>query len=151
MDWPGRFQVLKRGGAVHILDGAHNPEAIRAFIATFEISPFKDKAAAFVAGFLDDKDHLSILGALAPYAAKIIFTRAPSERAVDPCALADEYSKLRPDADIEVQEDIEAALAAGARAGTVVVLGSFYLVGSVLSILKRRKTGKAAKNSKEHL
>ena len=143
VDWPGRFQVLKRGGAVYILDGAHNPEAIRAFIATFEKSPFRDKDAAFVAGFLNDKDYLSILKTLAPYAGKAVFTKAPSERAVDPCVLADEYSRLRPDAGIEVQEDIEAALAAGARAGTVVVLGSFYLVGSVLSILKRRKTGKA--------
>ena len=138
VDWPGRFQILKRGGVNYILDGAHNPEAIRAFIATFESSPFKDRDAVFIAGFLDDKDHLSILGSLAPYAGKIIFTKPPSERAVDPCVLADEYSRIsRPDAGIEAQENIEAALASGARAGTVVVLGSFYLVGSVLSILKR--------------
>lgn len=134
--WPGRFQVLKRGGTVYILDGAHNPEAIRAFAATFERSPFKDGGPVFVAGFLNDKDHLSMLGALAPYASKAIFTKPPSERAVDPYALADEFSRLRPDAGIEVQEDIEAALASAARTGTVVVLGSFYLVGAALKILK---------------
>jgi len=138
VDWPGRFQVLNRGGAVYILDGAHNPEAIKAFAATFESSPFKDKDVVFVAGFLNDKDHLSILGTLAPYAAKVIFTKPPSERAVDPCTLADEFSRLRPDAEIEVQDDIEAALGSGARTGTAVVLGSFYLVGVALKILGDR-------------
>jgi len=138
VDWPGRFQVLNRGGTVYILDGAHNPEAIKAFAATFEKSPFKDKGVVFVAGFLNDKDHLSILGTLAPYAAKVIFTKPPSERAVDPCILADEFSRLRPAAEIEVQDDIEAALASGARTGTAVVLGSFYLVGVALKVLGDR-------------
>ncbi len=136
--WPGRFQVLDRGGAVYILDGAHNPEAARAFAATFDRSPFKDKGPVFVFGILNDKDHLSILRTLAPYAAKAVFTRPPSERAADPCALANEFARLRPDAEIEVQENIEAALSAGAGTGPTVVLGSFYLVGEALKILTGR-------------
>jgi dihydrofolate synthase/folylpolyglutamate synthase len=136
VDWPGRFQVLKRGAATYILDGAHNPEAVRAFAQTFEKSPFNGKDAGFVVGLLKDKDHMSILRTLAPYAAKAVFTKPFSERAMDPHALADEFSRLRPDAGIEVQENMEAALAAGARTGTAVVLGSFYLVGAALAILK---------------
>jgi len=139
VNWPGRFQILNRGGVVYILDGAHNPEAVRAFAATFEKSPFKDKDAVFVAGFLNDKDHAAILGTLAACAAKAVFTRPPSPRALDPYALADEFCGLRPGAEIEVQEDIEAALAAGARTGTAVVLGSFYLVGAALEILKKER------------
>lgn len=141
VDWPGRFQVLARGGAVYILDGAHNPEAVRAFASTFSRSPFKDRDAVFVVGLLDDKDHPAILRTLAPYAAKMVFTRPLSERAVDPYALADEFSRLRPEAEIEVQENIEAALAAGSRTGTTVVLGSFYLVGSALKIFSDREIG----------
>ncbi|MFA6434178.1 MAG: folylpolyglutamate synthase/dihydrofolate synthase family protein [Elusimicrobiales bacterium] len=142
VDWSGRFQVLDRGGVVYILDGAHNPEAVRSFVDTFSRSPFKDLGAVFVMGFLNDKDHLAMLRTLAPYAARVVFTRPLSERALDPHALADEFSRLRPEAEIEVQEDIEAALSAGSRAGTVVVLGSFYLIGSALSILKNpRITG----------
>ena len=140
VDWPGRFQVLSRGGVVYILDGAHNPEAIRAFTETFKRSPFKDKDAVFVVGLLNDKDHMAILRALVPYAAKMVFTRPLSERAIDPCALADKFCRLRPEAEIEVQEDIEAALAAGSRTGTAVVLGSFYLVGSALSILQAKSS-----------
>ena len=146
--WPGRFQTLGCGGAVYILDGAHNPEAVRAFAATFDRSPFKDKNAVFVVGLLNDKDHLAILRTLAPYAAKAVFTKPLSERALDPYALADEFSRLRPEAEIEVQEDIEAALAAGSRTGTAVVLGSFYLVGSALSILKAKSGVSAAGSSK---
>jgi dihydrofolate synthase/folylpolyglutamate synthase len=136
--WPGRFQVLERGGVVYILDGAHNPEAARAFAATFGKSPFRAKDPVFVFGILNDKDYLAVLRTLAPCAAKVVFTRPPSDRAADPCALADEFSRLRPDAEIEVQESIEAALAAGARTGTAVVLGSFYLVGAALKILGDR-------------
>ncbi len=136
--WPGRFQILDRGGAVYILDGAHNPEAARAFAATFESSPFKDKGPVFVFGIMNDKDYLSVLRTLAPYAAKAVFTKPPSERAADPCALADEFARLRPDAEIEVQDNIEAALAAGGGTGVRVVLGSFYLVGAALKTLTGR-------------
>ena len=134
--WPGRFQVLERGGTVHILDGAHNPEAARAFAETFASSPFREKDPVFVFGILNDKDHMSVLRTLAPYAEKVVFTKPPSPRAADPCALANEFARLRPDAGIEVQESVEAALAAGAKTGTAVVLGSFYLVGAALKILQ---------------
>lgn len=142
VEWPGRFQVVKAGPGgkgVYILDGAHNAEAMRAFIRTFELSPFRKKGAAFVIGMLNDKEYAPILRLLAPYASRAVFTMPPSERAMDPCALADEFSKLRPDADIEVQENIEAALASAGKSGVTVVLGSFYLVGSALEILNRWK------------
>ena len=138
MDWPGRFQVVDCGGAVYILDGAHNLEAVKAFVDTFSRSPFKDRDAVFVVGLLNDKDHMGILRILAPHVSKAVFTRPLSEKALDVYALADEFSRLRPEAEIEVQEDIEAALTAGSRTGTAVVLGSFYLVGSALSILRSK-------------
>ncbi|MBU2574923.1 MAG: bifunctional folylpolyglutamate synthase/dihydrofolate synthase [Elusimicrobia bacterium] len=144
VDWPGRFQLLSAapgaggsGETVYILDGAHNEEAVRSFTRTFEASPFKTEDTAFVMGILNDKEYAAILRLLAPYAARTVFTMPQSERAVSPYALADEYSKIRPDADIEVQEDIEAALISAGRSGAVAVLGSFYLVGAALKILKK--------------
>ncbi|OGS48993.1 MAG: hypothetical protein A3J79_13135 [Elusimicrobia bacterium RIFOXYB2_FULL_62_6] len=140
VEWPGRFQIVRPAGkCVYILDGAHNEEAVRAFISTYELSPFKGKDTAFVIGMLNDKEYAAILRLLAPYAGRAVFTKPQSDRAVDPCALADEFSKLRPDADIEVQEDIEAALVSAGRSGSAAVLGSFYLVGSAFEILSRRK------------
>ncbi|MBI4802069.1 MAG: bifunctional folylpolyglutamate synthase/dihydrofolate synthase [Elusimicrobia bacterium] len=148
VNWPGRFQIVSasRPGThlaarcvPYILDGAHNVEAVRSFTRTFEASPFKTADTAFVIGILNDKNYAAILRLLAPYAARAVFTMPQSERAVSPYALADEFSKIRPDAEIEAQEDIEAALVSAGRSGVVAVLGSFYLVGSALEILKQRR------------
>ncbi len=134
--WPARFQVIAAPGKnIFIVDGAHNEEAARAFAATWRLSPFAGKPAVFVVGMLQDKERRGILELLAPLAKKFVFTRPASPRAVDPCALADELSSINPAAEVEVQEDISAALAAASRGGTVAVLGSFYLAGSVLGIL----------------
>lgn len=137
--WPARFQILRPepDGALYIVDGAHNAEAARAFAATWKASPFSGRPAAFVVGMLNDKERSGIFKTFAELDGRFIFTRPPSPRAADPCALADEFLALCPEADVEVQQDIEAALALGAGSGTVAVLGSFYLAGSALEILSK--------------
>jgi len=138
--WPARFQTLRPGpafgNAVFIVDGAHNEEAARSFAATWKSSPYSGRPAVFVAGMLQDKERRGILELLAGLNSRFVFTKTDSPRAADPCALADELAALRPDAEVEVQEDIGAALAAAAPAGTVAVVGSFYLAGSALQILE---------------
>ncbi|OGR44132.1 MAG: hypothetical protein A2X35_13115 [Elusimicrobia bacterium GWA2_61_42] len=137
--WPGRFQAVRGGPAfgkaLFVLDGAHNEEAARAFATTWKASPFAGRQAAFVVGIMADKERAGVLKLLAPLSKKFIFTRPDSPRAADPCALADELSALRPDAEVEVQQDTRAALLAASRAGTAAVLGSFYLAGSALRML----------------
>ena len=138
VSWRARFQVLPPTASrktLFIIDGAHNEEAARAFSATWKSSPFSGEPAVFVVGILQDKERRGVLELLAPLAKKFIFTRPDSPRAADPCALADELSAIRPDAEVEVQEDIRAALSAAAGCGTAAVLGSFYLAGSALEIL----------------
>ena len=136
---PARFQCLRAGESLNrtlfIVDGAHNEEAARAFVSTWKASPFCGKPAVFVVGMLQDKERRGILELLAPLAGSFIFTRPDSSRAADPCALADELSSINPAAEVEVQEEISAALSCAARHGTAAVLGSFYLAGSVLEIL----------------
>jgi len=140
--WPGRFQAVRGGpafgGALFIVDGAHNEEAARAFSRTWKASPFAGRPAVFVVGILQDKERGRILELLASLAGKFIFTRPDSPRAADPCALADELSAIRPDAEVEVQQDIRAALLAASATGNAAVLGSFYLAGAALEILGGR-------------
>ncbi|MCM2266875.1 MAG: Mur ligase family protein [Elusimicrobiales bacterium] len=137
--WPGRFQAVRGGreygGALFVVDGAHNDEAARAFAATWKASPFAAKDPVFVLGMLQDKERRGILELLAPLARKFVFTRPDSQRAADPCALADELSAIRPDAEVEVQQEISAALRAASASGTAAVLGSFYLAGAALELL----------------
>ena len=141
--WPARFQAVRAGAefdnALFLIDGAHNEEAVRAFAATWRASPFSSADHAFVVGLLQDKERDVILRTLAGLSKKFVLTRPDSPRAADPCALADELAAVRPDAECEVHEDIGAALKAAAAAGTVAVLGSFYLAGSVLELLGERR------------
>jgi dihydrofolate synthase / folylpolyglutamate synthase len=137
--WPARFQALRAGpafgGALFVLDGAHNAEAARAFAETWRRSPLAARPAAIVAGMLQDKERSGVLESLAPLADNFIFTRPASPRAADPCALADEMAALRPDAGIEVQQEPEAAMLAASRGGLAAVVGSFYLAGTALRLL----------------
>lgn len=146
--WEARFQVLRaapRGrDSVFILDGAHNPEAVRAFIRTFRASPFAARPHAFVCGFLNDKDYRAMLPVLARSCDDFIFTAPASDKAIPPGLLAEELQRLRPDAGVEVEEDPEAALVSAARRGTAAVLGSFYLAGAALKILRRAGSRDAA-------
>lgn len=146
--WEARFQVLRaapRGrDAVFILDGAHNPEAVLAFMRTFKASPFAARPHAFVCGFLNDKDYRAMLPVLAPLCDDFIFTAPASDKAIPPGLLAEELQRLRPDAGVEVEEDPEAALVSAALRGTAVVLGSFYLAGAALKILREAGTRDAA-------
>ncbi|OGR66269.1 MAG: hypothetical protein A2X31_05975 [Elusimicrobia bacterium GWB2_63_22] len=141
--WPARFQAVRGGeefaNAVFIIDGAHNEEAVRAFAQTWKVSPFVSRDAVFVVGMLQDKERRAMLETLAGLCGRFVFTRPDSPRAADPCALADELTAIRPDAQAEVQEDIRAALRCASAGGTVAVLGSFYLAGTVLEILDGRQ------------
>ncbi len=144
--WRARFQALAGGpafgGALFIIDGAHNEEAARAFSATWKTSPFAGLPAAFVMGILQDKERASILRILAPLADRFIFTRPDSPRAADPCVLADELAAIRPGVEVEVQQDIGAALRSASASGTAAVLGSFYLAGAALKILGDKESAR---------
>jgi len=140
--WPARFQT-QRGGpafgnALFVIDGAHNEEAARAFARTWTISPFAGKSCAFVVGILQDKERRVMLETLASLCGRFIFTRPESPRAADPCALADELMAIKPDAEVEVQQDVGAALACASGSGVVAVLGSFYLAGAALARIRER-------------
>ena len=52
--WPGRFQRVERDGRVFIVDGAHNPPAMRALADAVKAERFRVDAA--VCGFCGDKD-----------------------------------------------------------------------------------------------
>lgn len=135
----GRFQIIKNEKNTFVLDGAHNNEAIEAFAGTFKESPFLSLDTAFVIGILDDKNHLKMLKALCPFLKKAIFTKTSSERAIDPCLLADEMAKLNPEIETEVHDDFDAAFLSATKSEVVVITGSFYLAGSALELIKKSR------------
>lgn len=138
--WPGRFEVRRLGAKTAVLDGAHNPEAIRNFRRTWEASPFARERVRWIIGIMKDKDALGMIRTLAPLMKEVVTVRPPSPRAIDSVALAQEVRRLAPRARVTVERDPETAarawLAEGARSPrTAVFCGSFYLVGSASRVL----------------
>jgi dihydrofolate synthase/folylpolyglutamate synthase len=134
--WPGRFQLVRRGGRAWILDGAHNGEAAGVFAETWKSSPFR-AAGAFILGLLKDKDAEAVVSPLAPFLRRVWVCPPRSPRALAPQRLAATVSRLAPRAKVSVAKDFASARAAAERsgAGAIAVAGSFYLVAEALESL----------------
>ena len=121
---PCRFEVVKHKQNRFVFDGAHNPQAVRAFADFFARSPWS-KNAALVCGFMRDKDYKSMLRALAPHFSTLYITRPPAARAAD---LQDVHAVLPAGAKAFCFSSPARALRAAARAHrTAAITGSFYL------------------------
>ena len=143
--WPGRFQVISGPhlpfghplpappGEV-ILDGAHNPQAMRVFCETFDASPWAKKDVTFVVGFLKDKDYREMIRILAPRLKKVIATAPPSPRALPAEELATILRQAAPKATISLAP---LPTSPRKRGEGIVVCGSFYLVGAYLKELQK--------------
>ncbi len=138
VSWPGRIQILRRGGVSWILDVAHNAHGARALADALDrLNPPRPRTV--VAGVLGDKDWRAMLGRLVADADRSIFTRArsaPRDRVWDPWRAA---RSLAPGVRIEVRESLRRVIdeiaSSGAKEGTVVVTGSCHTVGDALKAL----------------
>ena len=133
--WPGRMHLISDSPRI-ILDGAHNPAAIKALARSLP-RDFTYDRLILVLGIMADKDARHILGNILPVADQAIFTRPVYERAMDPQTLCDHAASW--DLPKQVVPGLEQALAtARTSAGQndlVVVCGSLFTVGEALSIL----------------
>jgi dihydrofolate synthase/folylpolyglutamate synthase len=134
--WPGRLQSLP-GRPALLLDGAHNPAGARALRAHLE----KRGPFVLVFGVMADKDIRGLAEELFPLARAVVLTRARIARAASPEEIAARTHGLA--ARVHLEPDVKTAVALArrlARPGeTVLVAGSLYLVGDVLSLRRPRK------------
>jgi dihydrofolate synthase/folylpolyglutamate synthase len=122
--WPAR---LERFGNV-IVDGAHNPHAVRALAHALP-AVLQGRAMNLVFGALQDKDARAMLEALAPLCASVHYCAPQSPRAMPPETLA----RLRAGA---VHPTVAAALSAARQhPGFTVCCGSLYLAGEARALL----------------
>jgi dihydrofolate synthase/folylpolyglutamate synthase len=162
--WPGRLEVVAsppgaegdprgRAGAAGslprrvLLDVAHNPGAaveLATFLAGLPPLPAgSPRAVDLLFGILADKDAAATLSPLLPLTRRRVLTRPPHDRGRDPGEVA---ALLPPGRDVEVEPDpataLDRALApppdGGGAADTLLVCGSFYLVGAVRRRLRER-------------
>ncbi len=82
-NWPGRFQVLSRVGyPTVVLDVAHNPGGVRAFVESFKIR-FPNKQPAVIIGFVKGKKHRPMFDILSKIASAYALVPLKSHRSVD--------------------------------------------------------------------
>jgi dihydrofolate synthase / folylpolyglutamate synthase len=148
--WPGRFDVrsltancaVRTKNSVVVIDGAHNPQAMRSFIDTWRKSPWAKHERAFVFGALKDKDYWSCLRILAPYASRLVLTRTANARSIAPRILGDFAKNSLGLKAVETADSIEEAAGKLKKERVFVVTGSLYLAGETikyLDLLKKRR------------
>jgi dihydrofolate synthase/folylpolyglutamate synthase len=134
--WPGRLEVFSRDPFV-LLDGAHNPSAIRT-LKKFLKNSNTFRRLTLVVGVLKDKAWRPMLRDLAGVADRMILTRPQYERAADPHELASFVRTLKKDVVVvpHLPDAISLALEEAGAAEAVCITGSLYTVGDAKAYLQ---------------
>ncbi|MBI4278058.1 MAG: bifunctional folylpolyglutamate synthase/dihydrofolate synthase [Armatimonadetes bacterium] len=137
--WPGRVEVLRRRPTV-VLDVAHNPAAIAALRDAL-VECFPGRRILLLFGMLSTKDYRGAAAIIAPIADAIVVTTPDHPHALPAAILADAARGMCPR--VEVVESRLAALDRILRLArpedVICVTGSFYLVGELRPVLRRRR------------
>lgn len=134
--WPGRFQVIaaRPGWPEIVIDVAHNPAGAWALRSALS-ERYEDRRLIFVFGAMRDKAISEMAEILFPLADRVIATRPENPRAASPEEIQE--AAARTGAEIEKVEDVQRAVERAREisdARTVVVItGSIYLVGEMMS------------------
>lgn len=133
--WPGRFHWVSRFPKI-ILDGAHNPEAMRNLRKALEEIVYE--RLILVIGIMADKEKRRILRQILPLAHFTIFTRPAYYRAEDPKVLLKEGKDLvRGHMVIEdLRTAIDEAKKRAEKDDLILITGSLFTVGEALCILE---------------
>jgi dihydrofolate synthase/folylpolyglutamate synthase len=132
--WPGRLERFVVSGCRVVVDAAHNPAGARA-LAEY-LRKAEPGGVTLVFGAMQDKAIDEMLRALAPVAAAIVCTTAPSPRAADAADLARRAAALGLRAEA-IADPSTAVRHACSSERTVVVAGSIFLIGPVRDWLAR--------------
>ncbi|MDZ4287593.1 MAG: folylpolyglutamate synthase/dihydrofolate synthase family protein [Prosthecobacter sp.] len=131
--WPGRFYRVGPDQGL-IIDGAHNLDAVRMLVETWQ-GEFPGEKAVVIFGVAGNKDVRAMLRSLAPIVKEWRFTAFRSPRAMPAAALQAAWQDLEmPPISVTISGGVAEALAAPAT-GRRLVAGSLYLVGEALALL----------------
>jgi dihydrofolate synthase / folylpolyglutamate synthase len=134
---PGRFEILGRNPLV-VFDAAHNPDGAMSLARTLAEGFDHGGRRHLVMGMLSDRDPVAMLEALeADRAESVVLCTAPSPRAVpaaDLVAVARGMGLLA-EAVEDPADALHRALTLAEEADTVVVTGSFTVLGAALAAI----------------
>ena len=135
--WPGRFQIVEKNPTV-VLDGAHNPESAVVLRKTLE-EYIQYEKLTIVFGGMGDHNLRAVAETLFPLADEVILTRTQNPRATMPDVLKKMTEDLckRSDVAANATEAMELARRSVGPQDAILVTGSLYLVGDVLSLINK--------------
>jgi dihydrofolate synthase / folylpolyglutamate synthase len=137
---PGRLQQIGTG-PVTFLDGAHNPDGMRALVQSLPEIAARHHRVVAVVSILEDKDAASMLRLLLPLCSEVVFTRSTSPRSLPPPTLQSLCVQLSgPPAEVirEPSRALDRARSLAGPDGLVVATGSLTLVADLLDAAQRR-------------
>jgi dihydrofolate synthase/folylpolyglutamate synthase len=131
--WPGRMEVVAKKPTI-VLDGAHNPAAIRA-LADCIRTEFKYRRLILVIGIMEDKEIGQLLRGIVPLSDYTIYTRPIYYRAASPEVLMSKASPLgKPGEAVPLLTDaLDKAREMADPTDLIVVCGSLFTVGEAMT------------------
>ncbi|MBI4831855.1 MAG: bifunctional folylpolyglutamate synthase/dihydrofolate synthase [Candidatus Lindowbacteria bacterium] len=142
--WPARLEKLSDSPLV-ILDGAHNPSAMRRLVESMK-AHFEGRKVILVVGMLGDKDVATCLRILRELGSSIIASQPDYERAMSANRLAELAQSVFPDARSEssMSQALECALRIAGPDDIVLVAGSLFNVAEVKRSLPTVLSGRVS-------
>jgi dihydrofolate synthase/folylpolyglutamate synthase len=137
VSWRGR-QEWYAGPPQVLLDGAHNPEAMRTLCQALRRDYHYSRLLVLM-GVMREKDHRRMLRSLTPLCSRLIFCRPRMERAQKLRVLQDAARGLgcRSEMMEDVAQGFATLLSAAGPDDLVLVTGSLFVVGEVLAWLEK--------------
>ena len=137
--WPGRMQVVSSEPLI-ILDGAHNPGAIRELTSALE-HEFEYGQLILVLGVMEDKDIADMIRRIVPLADYAIYTRPDYYRSAEPADLMEAATTLGKPGEIirKIPEALKRAKELAGPQDLILVCGSFFTVGEALTTIDPHK------------
>lgn len=126
--WPCRFEVLRKD-PVFIIDGAHNPQGIKATAESLK-AHLQDEKVIFIIGVMSDKDLDTMIPYIQDIAKEYIAVTPNYEgRAMEAECLKERLDKynLPVYAAKSIKDGVKTALNKAGATGTICAIGSLYL------------------------
>jgi dihydrofolate synthase/folylpolyglutamate synthase len=126
--WPGRYDKRQLGERTVVIDGAHNPEGVRALVAALRADTSLPTPRTLIFGALQGRHREEMLPPLAAFFDEVLLVAPASPRAMPPEALHALYPQAATASSL-------AEAFARAQGRSICVAGSLYLVGEALAFL----------------
>jgi dihydrofolate synthase/folylpolyglutamate synthase len=147
LQWSGRFEVKYFKGIPFILDGAHNPRAVKELSDTIKYlkndNRFPFKKLITIIGMMSDKDIHNILSPVMSISDTIIVTAPSYNRAISPLILYNYVKEISGNINKSIsvflssslKEAIDVSMKNFTCGDIILVTGSFYTVGDAKIVM----------------